>query len=180
MWMWSETGGERAELRGADLCHADLRGADLLGADLCHADLRGADLRGADLRGTDLRGTNLRHADLRGADLRGADLHEADLRGTNLRHADLYEANLWGAVGNGKEIKSAHFDKWSPAWTQSPEGVHWLQIGCQRMPLDKWENATDLQISAIDSDELLWWRRYRDTVLGLVKASPAKPWGAAA
>jgi hypothetical protein len=31
-----------ANLRGADLCRADLRGANLRGADLCRADLRGA------------------------------------------------------------------------------------------------------------------------------------------
>ena len=40
-----------ADLRGADLCDAYLRGADLRNADLRNAYLRGADLRGADLRG---------------------------------------------------------------------------------------------------------------------------------
>ena len=42
-WL-NEQGGERANLRGADLRWADLRGANLRGADLFWADLRGADL----------------------------------------------------------------------------------------------------------------------------------------
>jgi len=78
-WLRGESGGTRADLRGADLTRADLRGADLTRADLTGADLRGADLTGADLRGADLTG-----ADLRGADLTRADLTGADLRGAVL------------------------------------------------------------------------------------------------
>ena len=66
----------------ADLCGANLRNADLRGADLCNTDLRNADLRGADLCG----------ANLRNADLRGADLCNTDLRNTDLRNADLRNA----------------------------------------------------------------------------------------
>ena len=58
-WLNDEEGGERANLRGADLCETDLRDANL----------RDADLRGANLRGADLRDANLRDADLRGANL---------------------------------------------------------------------------------------------------------------
>jgi uncharacterized protein YjbI with pentapeptide repeats len=47
-WLSGETGGIRADLRGADLMGADLRGADL----------RSAVLRGADLRSADLSGCN--------------------------------------------------------------------------------------------------------------------------
>ena len=61
-WINNEDGGERADLLGAYLSGADLRGADLLGAYLS-----GADLRGADLRGADLSGAYLSRADLRGA-----------------------------------------------------------------------------------------------------------------
>ncbi|WP_035504196.1 pentapeptide repeat-containing protein [Hafnia alvei] len=55
--IWIESfreNGSRADLRGADLCMANLRGADLRGADLRGADLCMANLRGADLRGADL------------------------------------------------------------------------------------------------------------------------------
>ena len=68
--------------------------ADLRGADLYEANLRGADLRGADLYGAVLRWADLSRADLRGAVLRWADLREADLR-----EADLYGADLYGAIG---------------------------------------------------------------------------------
>ena len=73
-WLRNEEGGEKANLRGADLRDAYLRGADLGGADL-----RGADLGGAYLGDADLRG-----ADLRGADLGGAYLGDAYLGGANL------------------------------------------------------------------------------------------------
>ena len=83
-WLKNEEGGEKANLRGADLRDADLWDADLRGADLWDADLWGANLRGANLWDADLRGANLR-----GANLRDADLWDADLR----------DADLWGAVG---------------------------------------------------------------------------------
>ena len=58
-WLNDENGGERADLRGANLYRADLRGANLYRANLSGADLRGADLRGADLRGTKIELTLL-------------------------------------------------------------------------------------------------------------------------
>jgi hypothetical protein len=73
-WLNNEDGGERANLRWADLSCVNLSGAKLRWADLRETTLRLADLRGADLRETtlrlaDLRGVNLTRADLRGADL---------------------------------------------------------------------------------------------------------------
>jgi hypothetical protein len=59
----------------------DRRGADLVGAVLSGADLRGTNFRGALLIGADLSGADLRLTDLLGADLRGANLAGADLRG---------------------------------------------------------------------------------------------------
>ena len=94
LWLANEPGGERANLRGADLSGANLRGANLRGADLSEADLRGADLSEANLRGADLWRANLWGANLRGADLSEADLSEADLRGADLRGADLRGADL--------------------------------------------------------------------------------------
>ena len=91
-----------ADLRGADLSNANLRGANLYGADLSDANLYGADLSDAylsdaNLRGANLYGAYLSDANLRGADLRGADLSDANLRGANLYGADLRGANLYGA-----------------------------------------------------------------------------------
>ena len=68
-WLNDEEGGERANLR----C------ADLNGANLSSANLRCADLRCADLRYANLRSTNLSDADLRYANLRYADFSDADL-----------------------------------------------------------------------------------------------------
>ena len=90
-WLFNEPGGIRANLRGADLYHADLCEADLRGVNL-----READLYEANLYHADLIGANLYHADLYEADLRGANLYEADLCGADLYHADLYEADLRG------------------------------------------------------------------------------------
>jgi len=59
-------GGQRADLYGADLSGAYLRGADLYGADLSRAYLSGADLSGANLTGADLRGANLTGAKIDG------------------------------------------------------------------------------------------------------------------
>ena len=84
MWLNHEPGGERANLRGADLS----------GANLSLSDLGGANLTGADLRGADLSGADLIWADLTGADLRGA-----NLSGTYLSEANLTEAKLdWPLV----------------------------------------------------------------------------------
>lgn len=66
-WWRDEEGGQRADLRGADLQGADLQGAYLQGADLRGANLQGADLRDAYLRDADLRGAYLRGANLQGA-----------------------------------------------------------------------------------------------------------------
>ena len=67
LWVENESGGERADLSGANL-----RGADLSGADLSGANLRRANLRRADLHEADLHEANLYEADLSGADLYGA------------------------------------------------------------------------------------------------------------
>ena len=93
-WINDEPGGKRADLRGAYLWRADLRGAYLRGANLWRANLREADLRGANLRGADLRGADLRRANLWRANLRGAYLWRADLRETDLRETDLRGAEL--------------------------------------------------------------------------------------
>ncbi|MGN2304973.1 pentapeptide repeat-containing protein [Pseudomonas chlororaphis] len=47
LWLDDGEGGERADLRGANLGDADLRGANLRGANLRGANLGDADLRGA-------------------------------------------------------------------------------------------------------------------------------------
>ena len=113
LWVENESGGERANLRGANLYGADLSGANLRGANLDGADLSGADLSEADLSGADLYQANLYQADLRGAslyqaDLSEADLSEADLYQANLYQADLSEANLRGADLHQADLRGAN------------------------------------------------------------------------
>ena len=86
-WINSEVGGERANLRGADLEFADLEGANLGGADLKFANLKFANLWGADLK----------FANLEGADLEGA--------------------NLGGAAGNLKHLKSIFLEQYQITYT---------------------------------------------------------------
>ena len=85
--------------------------ADLRGAYLGGANLRGADLRGAYLGGANLYGANLRGAYLGGANLRGANLYDADLRGADLRGAYLGGANLGGAYLGGANLRGAYLRK---------------------------------------------------------------------
>ena len=80
LWINNESGGERANLSGADLYQANLRGANLYQANLHEANLSGADLYQANLRGANLSGADLYQANLRGANLSSANLRGADLR----------------------------------------------------------------------------------------------------
>jgi hypothetical protein len=117
-WLYSEEGGERANLRAANLSAADLRAADLRDADLRAANLSAANLRAAnlraanlsdaDLRDADLRAANLSAANLRAANLRAADLSDADLRAANLRAANLSAADLRDADLRAANLRAAN------------------------------------------------------------------------
>jgi uncharacterized protein YjbI with pentapeptide repeats len=115
-----------ADLSGANLCKADLRGAHLIEARLINTDLSGARLRRADLRGADLRGARLSKADLYGARLRGArftgaeffktylikaDLVGTEFRGVDLREVDIRKADLRGAHLREANLSSVRFDE---------------------------------------------------------------------
>lgn len=58
-WLRREDGGERANLRKANLQGVDLRGANLQDANLRRANLQDTNLRGADLQGAYLQGADL-------------------------------------------------------------------------------------------------------------------------
>jgi len=84
-----------ADLTGADLASADLRGVDLWYTRLDGADLTSADLRGADLWETHLDGADLTSADLRGVDVWDAYLMGADLSGSQLSGVMFYNNATW-------------------------------------------------------------------------------------
>ena len=95
-----------ANLSGADLGRADLRGANLIEVNLLGADLHEANLNGAYLREACLAEANLAGADLGGAKLSGAHLLAADLGGADLGRAVLDGANLSGADLRGVNFAS--------------------------------------------------------------------------
>ena len=116
-WLFNEPGGERANLREANLAGTDLEGANLAGTDLEGANLRRTNLARANLRRTNLRSANLRRTNLAGANLRetnleGANLREANLRLANLKGANLRLANLKGANLAGAEIDYSAWPLW--------------------------------------------------------------------
>ena len=112
-----EDGGEKADLRSANLrsanlsaanlSYADLRSADLSYAELRSADLSYAELSYADLIYADLSAANLRYANLRSADLSYAELRSADLSYAELSYADLIYADLSAANLRYANLRSA-------------------------------------------------------------------------
>jgi len=111
------------ELRGSDLCHANLSGANLSGANLSDAWLLGADLSHAALNDVNLIGANLRlanlsraglidaalvRAKLSNADLSNADLRCASLNNAELNHANLSDANLRYANLSNADLSDAN------------------------------------------------------------------------
>jgi uncharacterized protein YjbI with pentapeptide repeats len=88
-WVADEDGGERANLKGAYLKWANLKGANLKGANLKWANLKWANLEGANLKGAYLKWANLERANLKGAYLEGANLEGANLEGAYLEGANL-------------------------------------------------------------------------------------------
>jgi uncharacterized protein YjbI with pentapeptide repeats len=135
MWLNKEPGGEKADLRWANLSEANLSEANLSEANLSEADLSWADLRGANLRGS-----NLSEANLSWADLRWANLSEADLSEANLSEADLSWADL-----RGSNLREADLSGAQGAFVTGYYGKHhavaaggYIFIGCERHTYQEW------------------------------------------
>jgi len=93
--LWSaRPGGARAVFAWKDLSGLDLRGKNLCDADLTGAILAGCDMRGVRLDHANLFGADLQNANLTDASMRRADLRGVCLRNANLTNADLFEADL--------------------------------------------------------------------------------------
>jgi uncharacterized protein YjbI with pentapeptide repeats len=105
--------------KGADLRGAALPLAPLRGTQFDQTNLQGANLRGADLRSTWLERTNLAGADLRAANLEGAaaspsvvgaNLSRARMRGVFLYGVDLKNVDMSGADLSGATFTKASFE----------------------------------------------------------------------
>jgi hypothetical protein len=98
------------DLYKANLAGAFLTGADLKGSYLAESNLDGADLRGARLVGADLRGSSLRSANLSRADMTAVTLDESDVLEADFSHATLSEASLFGMnYGTWKSMEGRYF-----------------------------------------------------------------------
>jgi uncharacterized protein YjbI with pentapeptide repeats len=104
--------GLSANLNGANMIGADLRGNLLSSINLQNANLSGADFRFSKLRNANLSGANLREANLSNADLREAvlaytDMQGADLSGALLSGVDAFSAKLSGVKLSGTDLSFA-------------------------------------------------------------------------
>jgi uncharacterized protein YjbI with pentapeptide repeats len=96
----------RAQLVGADLEKADLRGGALATNGKYQAP-QSVNFRGADLSGARLVGTMANHADFSDAILAQVNIQQADLRGARLVGADLSGADLMGVQLSGANLNNA-------------------------------------------------------------------------
>ncbi len=107
------------DIRGVNLCGANLKKINLqqsilYRANLIDANLENANLKGAVLSAANLKGANFAYANLCGAILNAANLYQtnlthADLRCANLFLANLLQANLSGANLDGANLREAEF-----------------------------------------------------------------------
>ncbi|PKB64961.1 MAG: hypothetical protein BZY80_01205 [SAR202 cluster bacterium Io17-Chloro-G2] len=95
------------DLSGASLTDSQLVGAYLYRSDLSNANLTDAQLTTADLTDANPAGANLTGANLDRANLSFANLTEANLTGVSLVGADLNFANLTGANLTGANLEDA-------------------------------------------------------------------------
>lgn len=158
-WLRHEEGGERAGLRGRDLQGRDLHGISL----------RCADLRGSVMRGSYMFDADLQDADLRETDMRDSLMDRVNLRRANMSGANLNEpGSLWGAVGNGREVKSLQIGGWPVTYT----ATH-MQIGCQLHRIKRWWEFPEGDIDAMDPEALDWWRVWKPLLQQIIAAAPA-------
>ncbi|EDQ2305064.1 pentapeptide repeat-containing protein [Salmonella enterica] len=161
VWITSiHESGSRANLRGADLRDANLRGAYLSDADLRGADLRGAYLSDANLFGADLFGADLRGADLFGADLRDAYLSDANLFGADLFGADLRGADLFGADLRDADLRDANlpdltFVILGEKYFISITNGEYVRAGCQNHTVEEWRKYSKQEIAEMDGRKAL-------------------------
>ena len=122
---WMQPGQDRDEVRARLVERLRTPGSvqDLRGADLCNADLTGVDLTRCDLRGADLSRANLTDASLLGCDLRDAMLFETTLDRTEFAGARLERANLDRAKGKRTGLGGARLDAACLTSAELPEAT---------------------------------------------------------
>ncbi len=100
-----------ADLSGARLDQADLRGADLTSATLARTQARNADLSGARLWGVEARESALVRCALNGADLTRAGFAGASLQGSALQSAEAADVDLEGCDLSRSQMQQARLQR---------------------------------------------------------------------
>jgi uncharacterized protein YjbI with pentapeptide repeats len=118
---------EGANLQGANLMYADLRGAILTQANMENVNMLSANLQGVYLRNANLKKARLGDVKLIGSDmgnanLQGAYLRYANMEGTRLVNADLRDANMEFANLQYVLLGNTQFNE----KTLLPDGSKWL------------------------------------------------------
>jgi len=158
LWLEGQEGGERADLRSANLCYANLSYANLCYANLSYANLRSA---------------NLSYANLCYANLSYANLRYANLRSANLSYANLSENQMEFATGNMSNIKTIQVGVYAVTYTAKV-----MQIGCQQHDIKDWWKFDDETIDNMERGTSLdWWKVWKPILKKIIKASPAEPTG---
>ncbi len=49
-----------------------------------------------------------------------------------------------------------------------------LTIGCQQHSIEDWSNFTDNEISNLDTDALVWWKKWKDFIFKAIELSLQK------
>jgi len=154
LYLEHEKGGERANLRYADLRFADLRYANLRSADLSYANLSSANLSFANLSYANLSSADLSYANLSFADLSSADLSSADLS--------------YASAGNNIEVKTLQLGKYYTVIS-----AYKVRVGCQSHTLEEWKGFDDRAILEMDGkDGLIWWKQWRDVIFQVAATIP--------
>jgi hypothetical protein len=143
LWL-GEKGGKRANLYGAKLDFADLKGAILCGANLNATNLHRAKMSNADLNGASLNGANLYGADLTRANLCGVGFYDAILTRAKLDGADLTDVSFEGAeIEGGRKViqllrRAMRSDGWELFLWQCKEGFY-IKSGQMILPIEEAE-----------------------------------------
>lgn len=166
----------RFDLRGITLSNQDLYKANLSYTNLNHARLSNVNLTKARLQDACLQYAKIHTCNLSHADLTAATLYRANVTGsevcwanlsfTDLRHTIFTDVKFQEVIGNGKEIKTLHFDRWKVVFTRDI-----LSIGCQQHEISRWLEFTDMEIACIDEGALTWWKKWKGVIFQVVDLS---------
>jgi len=181
-----ETNFYKADLSGANLTEANLKGINLKWVNLQGANLTGTKLQDADLEEVSLQNANLSHADLQGAylfaaNLQGANLScsilkdayiaEANLKEANLQYANLREASLRDASLKEADLSWAKLQKADIRWCHL-EGADLFEAELQEafmqgVVLDGVTFLFWWQIQKVGEENRRWWRMAHKTYVPL-------------